>query len=55
MKIIERKISKAASINIYIEYLICRADLNLEVDFESNNIINTVATWWDVFFIKIIK
>ena len=28
-----------------IEYLMCRADLNLEDDFGSNDTIGMIATW----------
>ena len=31
-----------------IEYLKCRADLNLEVDFGVNNDIGTIVTKWDL-------
>ena len=30
-----------------IEYLKCRANLNFEVEFRSNDAIGTLATWWD--------
>ena len=31
-----------------IEYLMCRADLNFEVDFGVNGAIGTIATKWDL-------
>ena len=30
-----------------IEYLMCRADLNFEVDFRVNGAIGTIVTKWD--------
>ena len=33
-----------------IEYLKCRADLNIEVDFRVNDTIATIATKWDLIF-----
>ena len=31
-----------------IEYLMCRADLNSEVDFGVNDAIGTIVTKWDL-------
>ena len=31
-----------------IEYLMCRADLNFEVDFGVNGAIGTIVTNWDL-------
>ena len=31
-----------------IEYLMCRADLNFEVDFGVNGAIGTIVTKWDL-------
>ena len=31
-----------------IEYLMCSADLNFEVDFGVNGVIGTIATKWDL-------
>ena len=31
-----------------IEYLMCRADLNFEVDFGVNDTIGTIVTKWDL-------
>ena len=31
-----------------IEYLMCRADLNFEVDFGINGAIDTIVTKWDL-------
>ena len=31
-----------------IEYLMCRADLNIEVDFGENGAIGTIVTKWDL-------
>ena len=31
-----------------IEYLMCRADLNFEVDFRVNGAIGTIVTKWDL-------
>ena len=33
-----------------IEYLECRADLNVEVDFGVNGVIGTIVTKWDLIF-----
>ena len=33
-----------------IEYLMCRADLNFEVDFEVNGAIGTIVTKWDPIY-----
>ena len=30
------------------EYLMCRADLNFEVDFGVNGVIGTIVTKWDL-------
>ena len=34
-----------------IEYLVCRADLNFEVDFGANGAIGTIVTKWDLIVI----
>ena len=31
-----------------IDYLKCKADLNVEVEFGSNSAIGTGAPWWDL-------
>ena len=34
-----------------IEYLMCRADLNFEVDFGVNDAIGTIMTKWDLILV----
>ena len=35
-------------LGMIMEYLICRADLNFEVDFGVNGAIGTIVTKWDL-------
>ena len=35
-------------VGMTIEYLMCRADLNFEVDFVVNGAIGTIVTKWDL-------
>ena len=37
-----------------IEYLMCRADLNFEVDFGVNGAIGTIVTKWDLIVLMIV-
>ena len=44
---IELVLAREMKRGMTIEYLMCRADLNFEVDFRGNCAIGTIVTKWD--------